>query len=69
MTPKKLFLSNDYINTIISPFKDLPMKNIISTPLHQNNYNNYNICSLNNDLRFNSTINSKPLFLLCIYIN
>ena len=55
MTPRKLF-SNEYINSIISPVKDFGVKQIIGTPLPQNNYINN---SPNNDLGFNSSMNSK----------
>jgi len=54
-TPKKIF-SSEYFTNIISPFKEFSMKPILDTPY---NRNNFNICSPDNQIRFNSPMNSK----------
>ena len=59
-TPRKLF-SNEYL---ISPFKEFAIKPFADTPYKQTNYN---IGSPDNNLRFNSTINSK--YILKFIIN
>ena len=53
-TPKKIF-SSEYFTNIISPFKDFSMKPIIDTPYNRN----FNIGSPDNQIRFNSPMNSK----------
>ena len=45
--------------------KDVGIKQIIGTPLHQNNYI---INSPNNELRFNSSMNSMKKYLYIIII-
>lgn len=55
-TPKKKF-SSEFLNTIISPFKEYSKMPNIGTPYNQNNFN---ISSpYNNQIRFNSPMNSK----------
>ena len=53
-TPKKIF-SSEYFTNIISPFKDFSIKPILDTPYNKNNFN----YSPENQIRFNSPINSK----------
>ena len=66
-TPKKMF-SSDYFTNIISPFKYFSIKPILDTPY---NKNNFNICSPDNQMRFNSPMNSKKhiiIFLFRFYV-
>lgn len=63
-TPKKL-LSNEYINSMISPCRESGMKQITVTPIiHNNNI----ISSPDNDFRFNSYMKSKYKLFNIYYI-
>ena len=54
-TPRKGF-SSEYLNSIISPFKEFAMKPLLDSPY---NPGNFNISSADNHLKFNSPMNRK----------